>query len=129
MSEENKDDKISRKKFLKASGAAAAATGVLSCEFMNAEAARKGITKPGLRKELQAQCPYCGVGCGTLIQVEDDKIVGMVPDKDHPTNKGIQCIKGLMLTNQFIRIVLNTGLRLVLKLQMWYVICLLKRKL
>ncbi len=95
MSKEKEDGKISRKRFLKASGAAAAATGVLSCEFMNAEAARKGISKPGLRKELQAQCPYCGVGCGTLIQVEDDKIVGMVPDKDHPTNKGIQCIKGL----------------------------------
>jgi len=44
---------------------------------------------------LLAQCPYCGVGCGTLIQVEKGKIVGMVPDRDHPTNKGLQCIKGL----------------------------------
>ena len=95
MSEKNCDGKISRKKFLKASGAAAAAAGVLSSEFMDADAARGGLKKPGLRKELQAQCPYCGVGCGTLIQVEDDKIIGMVPDKDHPTNKGIQCIKGL----------------------------------
>ncbi|MFQ5676935.1 MAG: molybdopterin oxidoreductase family protein, partial [bacterium] len=40
-------------------------------------------------------CPYCGVGCGTMIQVENGKIVGMVPDKNHPTNKGMQCIKGL----------------------------------
>ena len=44
---------------------------------------------------LQAQCPYCGVGCGTLIQVENDRIVGISPDKLHPTNKGVQCIKGL----------------------------------
>ncbi len=47
-------------------------------------------------KSFQAQCPYCGVGCGTLIQVDDSgKIVGIVPDKNHPTNKGVQCIKGL----------------------------------
>jgi len=30
-----------------------------------------------------------------MIQVNGDTIVGMVPDKEHPTNKGIQCIKGL----------------------------------
>ena len=42
-----------------------------------------------------AQCPYCGVGCGTIIQVENGKIVSMRPDKDHPTNYGLQCIKGL----------------------------------
>lgn len=44
---------------------------------------------------ILAQCPYCGVGCGTLIQVEKGKIVGMMPDPKHPTNKGLQCIKGL----------------------------------
>jgi anaerobic selenocysteine-containing dehydrogenase len=46
-------------------------------------------------KLLQSACPYCGVGCGTLIKVQDGKVVGMVPDKKHPTNRGIQCIKGL----------------------------------
>ena len=44
---------------------------------------------------ILSQCPYCGVGCGTLIQTEKGKIVGMVPDPKHPTNKGLQCIKGL----------------------------------
>ena len=44
---------------------------------------------------ILAQCPYCGVGCGTLIQTEKGKIVGMMPDPKHPTNKGLQCIKGL----------------------------------
>jgi anaerobic selenocysteine-containing dehydrogenase len=42
-----------------------------------------------------AQCPYCGVGCGTVIISENGKIVSMQPDKDHPTNYGLQCIKGL----------------------------------
>ncbi|MBT7484871.1 MAG: molybdopterin-dependent oxidoreductase, partial [Rhodospirillales bacterium] len=47
------------------------------------------------RSTAIAQCPYCGVGCGTIIQVEKGKIVSMRPDKDHPTNYGLQCIKGL----------------------------------
>ena len=45
--------------------------------------------------DILAQCPYCGVGCGTLIQTEKGRIVGMKPDIKHPTNKGLQCIKGL----------------------------------
>jgi len=47
------------------------------------------------RTTALSQCPYCGVGCGTIIQVENGKIVSMRPDKDHPTNFGLQCIKGL----------------------------------
>jgi anaerobic selenocysteine-containing dehydrogenase len=46
--------------------------------------------------DILAQCPYCGVGCGCIIKTDNKgKIVGVVPDKDHPTNKGLQCIKGL----------------------------------
>jgi ferredoxin-nitrate reductase len=51
--------------------------------------------KKDVPTNLLSACPYCGVGCGTMIQVEDGKIVGMVPDPKHPTNKGLQCIKGL----------------------------------
>ena len=58
-----------------------------------------GAVNPPPKLEVQsnilAQCPYCGVGCGTLIQTENGKIVGMMPDPKHPTNKGLQCIKGL----------------------------------
>jgi anaerobic selenocysteine-containing dehydrogenase len=55
------------------------------------------ITPPNIEvpNNILAQCPYCGVGCGTLIQTEKGKIVGMMPDTEHPTNKGLQCIKGL----------------------------------
>lgn len=84
---------MDRRDFLKASGTAAAALGAsqfLAGEFVFAQDAAGPV-----RKQLQAQCPYCGVGCGTLIQTEGDKIIGMVPDKMHPTNKGVQCIKGL----------------------------------
>ncbi|MFT5125210.1 MAG: ferredoxin-nitrate reductase [Kiritimatiellia bacterium] len=44
---------------------------------------------------LLAACPYCGVGCGTIIQTKNGRITNVIPDKDHPTNKGLQCIKGL----------------------------------
>jgi nitrate reductase NapA len=53
------------------------------------------LTNKTYKNNLLAACPYCGVGCGTIIKVEKGKIVGVVPDKDHPTNKGLQCIKGL----------------------------------
>ena len=52
-------------------------------------------TEKEVPNNILAQCPYCGVGCGTLIQTEKGKIVGMVPDSKHPTNQGLQCIKGL----------------------------------
>ncbi|PIR15868.1 MAG: hypothetical protein COV48_11985, partial [Elusimicrobia bacterium CG11_big_fil_rev_8_21_14_0_20_64_6] len=87
---------LSRRDFLKASGIAAATLGLASLPGELATAAEVSKVMGGkFRRELQAQCPYCGVGCGTLIQVEGDTIVGMVPDKLHPTNKGVQCIKGL----------------------------------
>ncbi len=44
---------------------------------------------------ILAACPYCGVGCGTIIKTKNGKITNIIPDKDHPTNKGLQCIKGL----------------------------------
>ncbi|MCA9670931.1 MAG: molybdopterin-dependent oxidoreductase [Myxococcales bacterium] len=58
----------------------------------------KGSVSPpekNVPNNILAQCPYCGVGCGTLIQVEKGRIVGMKPDPKHPTNRGLQCIKGL----------------------------------
>lgn len=88
-----------RRAFLKmaaGTGTAVAATSLLPAEFMEARA-NPGTDQPlgtGVQL-LQAACPYCGVGCGTLIKVEAGKVVGMVPDKKHPTNRGIQCIKGL----------------------------------
>ena len=37
--------------------------------------------------DILAQCPYCGVGCGTLIQTEKGRIVGMKPDPKHPDQR------------------------------------------
>ncbi len=90
---------LSRRDMLKTSafvGSAAAAGGLMVAE--NPElvvASAEAQEAESNRTTALAQCPYCGVGCGTVIQVENGKIVSMRPDKDHPTNYGLQCIKGL----------------------------------
>jgi len=91
---------LNRRCFLELSGATVAAatvtTEAFAGEFAEAKFAPEELARAVQgRRVLQAQCPYCGVGCGTLIQVENDRIVGVSPDKLHPTNKGVQCIKGL----------------------------------
>lgn len=86
-----------RREFMKmaaTTGVSVAATSCFPEEFIESLNAAPAENQPGI-KLLQAACPYCGVGCGTLIKVENGKVVGMVPDKKHPTNLGIQCIKGL----------------------------------
>ena len=91
--------KITRRDFLKSSsfitGTVAAASGLYVAHNPELEAAPVEAAGTPERKTAIAQCPYCGVGCGTIIQVENGKIVSMRPDKDHPTNYGLQCIKGL----------------------------------
>jgi anaerobic selenocysteine-containing dehydrogenase len=90
---------LSRRDMLKTSafiGSAAAGAGLLvegnpELGIASANAAESEAE----RTTAIAQCPYCGVGCGTIIQAENGKIVSMRPDKDHPTNFGLQCIKGL----------------------------------
>ncbi|MBL7061328.1 MAG: formate dehydrogenase subunit alpha [Dehalococcoidia bacterium] len=39
-------------------------------------------------------CPYCSCGCGIYLVVEDGKIIGQEPWKEHPINEGANCPKG-----------------------------------
>ena len=39
-------------------------------------------------------CPYCSCGCGIYLVVEDGKIIGQEPWKEHPINEGTNCPKG-----------------------------------
>ena len=45
-------------------------------------------------KSVRSVCPYCGVGCGIVMQVENNLIVKVSGDKQHPTNAGRLCTKG-----------------------------------
>ncbi|TCK05930.1 nitrate reductase [Marinobacterium mangrovicola] len=42
-------------------------------------------------------CPYCGVGCGVTAQVQDQAIIAVSGDSDHPANRGRLCVKGSAL--------------------------------
>ena len=43
---------------------------------------------------VKTVCPYCGVGCGMVLHVEDGEVVKVSGDPDHPTNFGRLCTKG-----------------------------------
>ncbi|MCX8254569.1 Sulfite reductase (NADPH) flavoprotein alpha-component [Beijerinckiaceae bacterium RH AL1] len=45
-------------------------------------------------RTVKTACPYCGVGCGMVLQVEGGKVTKLSGDKDHPTNFGRLCTKG-----------------------------------
>jgi predicted molibdopterin-dependent oxidoreductase YjgC len=43
---------------------------------------------------VPSTCVYCGTGCGVLLEVMDGRLVGTLPQKDHPVSEGALCIKG-----------------------------------
>ncbi len=43
------------------------------------------------------QCPYCGVGCGLLADVQDGRLISVRGDRHHPVNRGRTCRKPLGL--------------------------------
>ena len=47
--------------------------------------------------ETRSTCPYCGVGCGVVIESRGDVITGVRGDADHPANFGRLCTKGSTL--------------------------------
>ena len=50
-----------------------------------------------MKSEVKSTCCYCGVGCGVLIETENERIVGVRGDPAHPANKGRLCTKGATL--------------------------------
>ncbi len=49
------------------------------------------------QQTTKSTCCYCGVGCGVIIKSENDKIVSVEGDPDHPANYGRLCTKGSTL--------------------------------
>ena len=43
---------------------------------------------------VKSVCPYCGVGCGIVMEVADNRVVKVSGDKQHPANFGRLCTKG-----------------------------------
>jgi len=82
-----------RRDFLKLSGMAASTALVPGVAVVGA---RDGPSPP-LHKEVGKSlsvCPYCAVGCGMIVGVEDGKVVNIEGDPEHPINQGALCSKG-----------------------------------
>jgi assimilatory nitrate reductase catalytic subunit len=47
--------------------------------------------------DTKSTCPYCGVGCGVIIESQGTQIIGVRGDPDHPANFGRLCTKGSTL--------------------------------
>lgn len=43
---------------------------------------------------VRSVCPYCAVGCGQLVFVQDEKITDIEGDPDSPISEGCLCPKG-----------------------------------
>ncbi len=48
-------------------------------------------------RETRSTCPYCGVGCGVVIESVGAQITGVRGDPGHPANFGRLCAKGSAL--------------------------------
>ncbi|SUI78325.1 nitrate reductase catalytic subunit NapA [Shewanella baltica] len=86
---------ISRREFLKANAAVAAATAVgVTLPIKMVEAAEQ----PDNIKWDKAPCRFCGVGCSVLVGTKAGKVVATKGDPESPVNRGLNCIKGYFLS-------------------------------
>jgi formate dehydrogenase major subunit len=89
---------ISRRTFL-ASGGAAGTSALLGSLGLGLgpSAAVAAEARPQRGKITTTICPFCGVGCGQIVEVRDGRIVSIEGDPDHPINEGSLCSKGAAL--------------------------------
>ena len=89
---------VSRRDFLRFSVGAAGGTALagLAGSGVNLEpvVARAQELRIKNAKVTPSVCPYCSVGCGTLIHTIDGKIVNIEGDPRSPHNEGTLCPKG-----------------------------------
>ncbi|MDH4981687.1 bifunctional nitrate reductase/sulfite reductase flavoprotein subunit alpha [Hyphomicrobium sp. D-2] len=52
------------------------------------------MTASSAKRAVRSVCPYCGVGCGIVMEVANNRIIKVSGDKQHPANFGRLCTKG-----------------------------------
>jgi formate dehydrogenase major subunit len=73
----------------------ATAAGMLGLGFdLRAAHAETRRFKFAHTREYPSVCPYCAVGCGQLVSVNDGAIVNIEGNPDSPINRGTLCPKG-----------------------------------
>ncbi|ACE86176.1 sulfite reductase subunit alpha [Cellvibrio japonicus] len=45
-------------------------------------------------RAVRSVCPYCGVGCGMILETDGIRVTKVSGDKQHPSNQGRLCTKG-----------------------------------
>ncbi|PYU36951.1 MAG: formate dehydrogenase, partial [Acidobacteria bacterium] len=88
-----------RRDFLKLTTIGGAAAAVFGFDLKPAFAQLRTL-KIARASETRSTCPYCAVGCGTIIYTIGDRaknvtaqVVHVEGDPDHPTNRGTLCPK------------------------------------
>ena len=89
---------VSRRDFLKVSGSITSGTALGGLAGLGANLAPTLARAEELRvknaKTVPSICPYCSVGCATLVQTIDGKIVNIEGDPRSPFSEGTLCPKG-----------------------------------
>lgn len=98
----------SRRDFLKLATIGGTAAAVLGFDVQPARAELR-VLKIARASETRSICPYCAVGCGTIIYTIGDKaknvtaqVIHVEGDPDHPTNRGTLCPKGSSLQQDIL---------------------------
>jgi formate dehydrogenase major subunit len=86
---------VSRREFLKAAGGGFALGSMmaLGADLRPVQARARSLKIAGAT-EVPSICPYCAIGCGTLVSVRDGKIVNIEGNPDSPISRGSLCPKG-----------------------------------
>ncbi len=83
---------LSRRGFLGRSALAGSALAWMGCATNEGAELLGGEMSWG-----KAPCRYCGTGCGTLVGVQDGKVMAVTGDPACPVNQGLLCAKGYHL--------------------------------
>src|SRR5215203_7557208 len=87
---------VSRREFLRYSAGAGTALGGLVGLGLTLAPARAKAQQLRIKdsRTVPSICPFCSVGCGTLIHVKDGEIINIEGDPRSPHNEGTLCPKG-----------------------------------
>jgi len=44
--------------------------------------------------DILTTCVYCGCGCALYLRVEDGRVTGAAPSRNHPVSRNNLCVKG-----------------------------------
>ncbi len=90
--------KVTRRNFLKLTGATAAASAFAGIGLQEQALAQESI-RINYAREVPTICTFCGVGCGAIAYVQNGTVINIEGDPDNPINEGSLCSKGSSLYN------------------------------